>query len=59
MGGLGLLVSTLHMGYPWNAFYVLRHISSSWLSCEIIFAAIYLGAFMSLLPHINAEMDAC
>ncbi|MCO8052609.1 dimethyl sulfoxide reductase anchor subunit [Proteus penneri] len=32
LGCLGLLASTLHMGYPWNAFHALRHISSSWLS---------------------------
>ena len=43
-GCLGLLASTLHMGYPWNAFHALRHFSSSWLSREIIFAAIYLAA---------------
>ncbi len=41
LGCLGLLASTLHMGYPWNAFHALRHISSSWLSREIIFAALY------------------
>ncbi len=46
LGCLGLLASTLHMGYPWNAFHALRHISSSWLSREIIFAALYLGAYM-------------
>lgn len=44
LGCLGLLASTLHMGYPWNAFHALRHISTSWLSREIVFAALYLGA---------------
>lgn len=44
LGGFGLLASTLHMGYPWNAFHALRHISTSWLSREVVFAALYLGA---------------
>lgn len=43
-GCFGLLASTLHMGYPWNAFHALRHISTSWLSREVVFAALYLGA---------------
>ena len=29
---LGLLASTLHLGYPLNSFNALRHLSSSWLS---------------------------
>lgn len=44
LGCFGLLASTLHMGYPWNAFHALRHISTSWLSREVVFAALYLGA---------------
>lgn len=43
-GGLGLVVSTLHLGYPLNAFNALRHIASSWLSREIVFASLYLAA---------------
>ncbi|NUW57974.1 dimethyl sulfoxide reductase anchor subunit family protein [Cronobacter muytjensii] len=43
--GLGLLTSTLHLGYPLNAFNALRHLSSSWLSREIALA----GVFMALL----------
>lgn len=43
MGCLGLLASSSHMGYPLNAFHALRHFSSSWLSREIIFAAVYLA----------------
>ncbi|RJT37420.1 dimethyl sulfoxide reductase anchor subunit family protein [Rahnella woolbedingensis] len=42
-GALGLMVSTAHLGYPLNAFYALSHISSSWLSREIVFASLYLG----------------
>lgn len=42
-GGLGLLASTLHLGYPLNAFNALRHAGSSWLSREIIFASVYLA----------------
>lgn len=41
---LGLIASALHMGYPLNAFNALRHISSSWLSREIVFASLYLAA---------------
>lgn len=43
-GGLGLVVSTLHLGYPLNAFNALRHVASSWLSREIVFASLYLAA---------------
>ena len=43
-GGLGLMVSTLHLGYPLNAFNALRHVASSWLSREIVFASLYLAA---------------
>ena len=32
------------MGYPLNALNALRHVSSSWLSREIIFASLYLAA---------------
>lgn len=42
--GLGLVVSTLHLGYPLNAFNALRHVASSWLSREIVFASLYLAA---------------
>jgi anaerobic dimethyl sulfoxide reductase subunit C (anchor subunit) len=42
-GALGLMVSTAHLGYPLNAFHALSHISSSWLSREIVFASLYLG----------------
>ncbi|MBS6208642.1 MAG: dimethyl sulfoxide reductase anchor subunit [Proteus hauseri] len=59
LGCLGLLASTLHMGYPWNAFHALRHISSSWLSREIIFAAVYLGALClyTLIVLIKGHMN--
>ncbi|URN97361.1 dimethyl sulfoxide reductase anchor subunit [Leclercia adecarboxylata] len=43
MGGLGLIASTLHLGYPLNAFNALRHVASSWLSREIVFASFYLA----------------
>ncbi|MEX5411345.1 dimethyl sulfoxide reductase anchor subunit family protein [Atlantibacter hermannii] len=43
MGGVGLIASVTHLGYPLNAFNSLRHIASSWLSREIVFAALYLG----------------
>lgn len=38
------MVSTLHLGYPLNAFNALRHVASSWLSREIVFASVYLAA---------------
>ncbi|EKT62995.1 dimethyl sulfoxide reductase anchor subunit family protein [Providencia burhodogranariea] len=64
LGCLGLLSSTLHMGYPLNAFHALRHISSSWLSREIVFAALYLGAlclytlFVLIKGHMNRTVLA-
>lgn len=47
----GLVASTLHLGYPLNAFHALRHVESSWLSREIVFASLYLAAvgFAALL----------
>ena len=59
LGCLGLLASTMHMGYPWNAFHALRHISSSWLSREIVFAALYLGALClyTLIVLIKGKMN--
>lgn len=50
-GALGLMVSTAHLGYPLNAFHALRHVESSWLSREIIFASLYL-AFLGLATLI-------
>ncbi|ELW1645097.1 dimethyl sulfoxide reductase anchor subunit [Enterobacter oligotrophicus] len=44
LASLGLLASALHMGYPLNALNALRHVASSWLSREIIFASLYLAA---------------
>lgn len=59
LGCLGLLASTTHMGYPWNAFHALRHFSSSWLSREIVFAAVYLGALClyTLIVFIKGKMN--
>lgn len=44
MACIGLLASMLHMGYPLNALNALRHVASSWLSREVIFASLYLAA---------------
>jgi DMSO reductase anchor subunit len=55
LASLGLLTSALHMGYPLNALNALRHVSSSWLSREIIFASLYLAAlgFATLLMFVK------
>lgn len=42
-GGIGLIASTLHLGYPANAIHALRHFSDSWLSREIVFTSLYLA----------------
>lgn len=42
-GAIGLIISTLHLGYPLNAMHALSHFSSSWLSREILFGALYLA----------------
>lgn len=44
LAGLGLLASIFHLGYPLHAFNALRHIASSWLSREIVFASLFLAA---------------
>lgn len=43
MACIGLLASMLHMGYPLNALNALRHVASSWLSREVVFASLYLA----------------
>jgi anaerobic dimethyl sulfoxide reductase subunit C (anchor subunit) len=43
LGGVGLLASVFHLGYPLNAFNALRHFSQSWLSREIVFASLFLA----------------
>lgn len=42
-GAVGLIISTLHLGYPLNAIHALNHFSTSWLSREILFGALYLA----------------
>ncbi|CAM8097976.1 MULTISPECIES: dimethyl sulfoxide reductase anchor subunit family protein [Enterobacter] len=44
LASVGLLSSAMHMGYPLNALNALRHVSSSWLSREIVFASLFLAA---------------
>lgn len=44
LAGCGLLASVFHLGYPLNAFNALRHIGSSWLSREIVFASLFLAS---------------
>ncbi|MGK9172544.1 dimethyl sulfoxide reductase anchor subunit [Yokenella regensburgei] len=43
-GGVGLLASVFHLGYPLNALNALCHIASSWLSREIVFATLFLAS---------------
>lgn len=43
LGLVGLLVSFLHLGYPWNAFNVLRGVGNSWLSREVISTSAFMG----------------
>jgi len=52
---IGLVASSLHMGYPLNALNALRHVQSSWLSREIVFASLYLAmlGFSSLLIFLR------
>lgn len=58
-GGLGLIASTMHLGYPLNAFYSLTHFTTSWLSREIIFASLYLAVLglAVLLALINKRIS--
>jgi DMSO reductase anchor subunit len=61
LASLGLLASALHMGYPLNALNALRHVSSSWLSREIIFASLYLAALglATLLMFAKSQAGSC
>lgn len=42
-GALGLLASLAHLGNPLHMFYTLVHISSSWMSREVLFTALYMA----------------
>lgn len=61
LASLGLLSSALHMGYPLNALNALRHVSSSWLSREIVFASLYLAALglATLLMFAKNQAGSC
>lgn len=43
LGCAGLLGSLFHMGNPLHMFYTLMHVSSSWMSREVLATAIYMG----------------
>ncbi|MDF2626939.1 MAG: dmsC1, partial [Symbiobacteriaceae bacterium] len=36
LGVAGVIASTLHMGYPWNAVLTMSNLGTSWLSREIV-----------------------
>ena len=42
-GGIGLIASFAHLGYPLNAINALRNIARSWLTREIVFASLFLA----------------
>lgn len=43
LAALGLMASFGHLGYPLNAPNAIRHISTSWLSREIVLSSFYIG----------------
>ncbi len=43
LGGIGLIASFAHLGYPLNAMNALRNIARSWLTREIVFASLFLA----------------
>lgn len=43
LGCAGLLGSLFHMGNPLHMFYTLMHVSSSWMSREVLATAVYMG----------------
>lgn len=42
-GALGLVASVFHLGNPWHMFYTLLHLSSSWMSREVLVTGLYMG----------------
>lgn len=42
-GAAGLLASLLHLGNPLHMFYTLMHVSSSWMSREVLLTGSYMG----------------
>ncbi|MBI9064693.1 MAG: 4Fe-4S binding protein [Marinilabiliaceae bacterium] len=51
-GGLSALFSTLHLGQKGRAWRSLLHVQHSWLSREILFFALFMGAvFMDWFIH--------
>ena len=43
---LAMISSFLHLGKPRNSFYALTNIGSSWLSREILFVVLFVGAVL-------------
>ncbi|HLN61140.1 MAG TPA: DmsC/YnfH family molybdoenzyme membrane anchor subunit [Symbiobacteriaceae bacterium] len=50
LGVAGVVASTMHMGYPWNAVLTMTNFGTAWLSREIIFTVAFgLAWLISLL----------
>jgi anaerobic dimethyl sulfoxide reductase subunit C (anchor subunit) len=45
-GMIGLGASFVHLGNPFNAFYTVSHFSSSWMSREIVFTALFMALLL-------------
>jgi len=60
MGVIGVMISFLHLGYPLNALNVMRNVSTSWLSREVVFSALYLTALglCTLMALIRQSINA-
>ncbi len=46
--GVGLIFSFFHLGSPFRAWRALGNLKSSWLSREILFAALYMAGMLGL-----------
>jgi len=54
-GGLGMLASVFHLGNPWHMFYTIMHVSTSWMSREIVSVGAYMGLLTLCVAFVLSE----
>ncbi|HYF78549.1 MAG TPA: DmsC/YnfH family molybdoenzyme membrane anchor subunit [Symbiobacteriaceae bacterium] len=55
LGVAGVIASTLHMGYPWNAALTMTNLGTSWLSREIVLTVSFGVAWLISLVFERQE----
>lgn len=53
--GLGMLASIFHLGNPWHMFYTITHVSTSWMSREVVSVGVYMGLLTVCVVFVMLE----